>query len=80
MRIAKDCVYICKVIDSCESFDQFETAVALAHRFADKYDIREDSNEHLTPYADVVNDSIEEKQEELECLAERERPKIGFLR
>lgn len=77
MRIAKDCVKICKVIDSCKTQKQFETAIALAHRFADKYAIRED--ERLSPYADVINDSIETKEEELE-QCEKVKNLIGFLR
>jgi len=77
MRIAKDCVKVCKVIDSCTTYDQFDVALSLAHRFADKYEIRED--EKLTPYADVVNDSIETKEEELE-RCERVKSLIGFLR
>jgi len=30
MRSAKDCAKVCKVIDSCVTQEQFDTAVALA--------------------------------------------------
>jgi hypothetical protein len=78
MRIARDCAEVCRVIESCETLEQFDTAVEMAHRFADKYDIRADKNEHLTMYADDVNGHIDDKEEELECA--NQNALIGFLR
>jgi hypothetical protein len=82
MRIARECEKVVKVIESCETEDQFDTALQMAYCFSNKYEIRDKKNEHLTPYADVINASIDEKEEELECESEEKEkePKIGFLR
>jgi len=71
MRSAK----VCKVIDSCVTQEQFDTAVALAFRFAEVYKLKEDDI-----LADLVNGTIEDKEEALECQRESTKPKIGFLR
>jgi hypothetical protein len=77
IRIARDCEKVVKVIDSCNTDDQFDTAINMAHCFSDKYELKAEYNEHLSPYADVINDSLDDKEEELLCQKENEQ-KIGF--
>jgi hypothetical protein len=78
MKIAQDCVKVCKVIESCDTQEQFDTAVEMAYRFAEVYKLKDD--ESLAPYTDVLNETIEEIEGKLECQKEEARPKIGFLR
>lgn len=76
MSITRDCVKVIKVLHSCRTSEQFETATNMAINFGRKYE----SNEaKFSEYADSINELLETKGEELWEIESEPRP-IGFLK
>ncbi len=71
LRIARDCDKVIKVIESCNTTEQLNTASNMAFAFSYTYDLGQEEN---IEYADSINETLDWKEEEL-----WQSKKIGFI-